>query len=203
MGLVRLTTLVALCAFFIYPAFAQEFEEDAKAGYTNSLIDGIYSLHDEFALPDGAEEYRIGVREFDGIDRCGVIEVNGVPLYVENYDVKTDGTFKYDNGAYLGSVGMLGKFLVHSRRALKDEDPRVNTGYVGFRLALARSTAATKATFKGTYSYHALYAFPNKDWRTIFGGLVSDGLGVFVFSPEGFPYSYFKKVESGIHVKRS
>jgi hypothetical protein len=163
--------------------------EDAglqKANFDDTILDGAYSIHDIFARLDGSGEYRVGIRQFDGEGGCFVIESNVSLFYDEDYGVSSDGTFKYDSGPSQGSIGSLGSLAFHSRRAAAQADIRVPLGYAGLRIAVARETGATKATFKGNYSYHALYAFENKDWRTVFGAVSSDGLGVFVFSPEGF-----------------
>ncbi len=161
----------------------------SEKGYTAGLVDGPYAIHDAFARLNGHGLILSGLRSFNSDE--GIVGVVGDEgIYAEEYEVAADGRVRYGldpAGEFNGSVGEVGAFIIHSRYAAEDEDQRILDGYAGFRIAVRYGTAPfTNLSFEGNYSYHALIAEKDGDWRNIFGGAVADGEGHLLLLRSGY-----------------
>ncbi|MBI5094438.1 MAG: hypothetical protein HZB26_18625 [Candidatus Hydrogenedentes bacterium] len=161
-------------------------EPKSAPSYTNADLDAVYSIHDVFARLDGVGSFRVGMREFDGIDGVSVVET--VRAYTDKYQVQPDGRYRFfsdPSATFNGTIGGFGSLVAHSRRAVADEDARIPEGYAGIRNSVLRGSGLTTAKFSGSYSYHALIGLKDLSWRNLFGLAAPDASGHFVLAVSG------------------
>jgi hypothetical protein len=54
-------------------ADSSQWEAKSFPVYSNADLDSTYSIHDLFAQLDGAAAYRVGLRQYDGVDTVAVL----------------------------------------------------------------------------------------------------------------------------------
>ncbi len=160
--------------------------------------EGRFSVHDLFALETGEGEVAAGSREFD--DDAGtilsVLDRGGPPLLLEEFEGVGD-TFSVEESPFSGSVLDDEAIAVFSDRRTNAQDERFSEGFWSLHVSVARGSGLNDGDLVGSYSYHALIAESDGEWRNRFGGANSDGNGVFVLVVDGSsPFAHQYDVSS-------
>jgi hypothetical protein len=153
--------------------------------FTQADLDGVYAIHDMFALVPGGPAVQLGERAFLN-DGTVIVSEAGGAFFAESYGVRGDGALSYGGRAFTGTVALGGDYAILARFANAGEDGRLPSGYAGLRTVVKLSEGLDDSAFSGNYRYHALIGLDNGSWRGLHGvatALSQDG--VFVLQRTG------------------
>ena len=139
--------------------------------FTDASLDGMYYVHDVFALLDGTGAIATGYRDFNGAGQVSAL-VTYASLSPLDYAVRADGAFReysaqVDSG-YAGTVGLEGGLAVLSPNYAEDAHPQVEEGFAALRCGVLQGSGYRDTDFSGSYSYHAL-VYCEDAWWNIYG----------------------------------
>ncbi len=192
--------LFLITAFFLVatPSRAQPIEGELPKDFSASQLDGMYYVHDLFALLDGSGNAGRGQRQFDGDDRLTSV-VTYASLSPLSYEVSSGGGLRIYSTAidagFAGAVALEGDVAFFVPRYDARNHPQVSEGFGAIRCSVRRGSGYRLSDFNGDYSYHAL-VFDDTDWWNIFGAVYTSGQGQMFLHRDGtIPIGYGYRVE--------